>query len=165
MRMHRAPLGSDLLTLGPLPGSTIWIGLGELVFLEEVHHCVWGFKKPWPIPNSLSVSDLGFQMWTLSPLGFQLNHHLDRLPHFPIMMVMASYPSGTGSPNKIFLLEVALAIVFYHSDIKITNIFTIVSCPLCSFSHWPYTVSRAVFLNLRVLTPLEGQNDVLIVVA
>lgn len=58
MRVHHAPLGSDLLTLGPLPGSTIWIGLGGLVFLEEVHHSVWGFENHDP-----SLIHSLFQTW------------------------------------------------------------------------------------------------------
>lgn len=38
--------------------------------------------------------------------------------HFPTVMVMNSFRSGTISPNNPFLLYFALAMVFYHSSGK-----------------------------------------------
>lgn len=34
------------------------------------------------------------------------------------------YPSGTISPDKLFPLQVALTVVFYHSNRKVANLVT-----------------------------------------
>lgn len=101
-------------------GSTVWGGSGGWTLLEEVRYWRWGFRaeRHTTFAIALSASCWLFEMWALNFLLLLLC-----LP--PIAMLSLSLgnsPSETISQNKLFLLQVALVMVFYLTSRKVTNI-------------------------------------------
>lgn len=90
--------------------GTIW---GRLWNLWEVEPCWRKFESVSPHPPSSSFSLLRSYSWDVIAQFLLLS------PFLPAAVL--SYPSGTRSQIKLFLLQVALNIVFLYSYRTVTN--------------------------------------------
>lgn len=98
--------------------------------LEEVHH--WGRALRLYSLASFPVCYLTFVLM-VEDLRSQL---FCSVPQSLLLVTIPSFFDGLTNPNKLFLLQVSLAVVFYHRNRKPTKICTVdSSCK--SPSKWP----------------------------
>ena len=103
-----------LSTYSPFDG-TIWVSLGSAALLGSyiTQDGFWGAKPP-TIPRTLSLLGAWGSSCKFSATQADMTTH----SHFPTVMVMNPFRSGTISTNNPFLLYFALVMVFYHSSGK-----------------------------------------------
>lgn len=100
-------------------GGTVWEELGGLALLEEVCHWKWTSRFKETVLLFHSQHSLSHSLC----LCFMLQHHAC-LPVvvLPAMIVIDSHPLKSKQfSNKLFPLQVPLAIMFYHSNRKGTE--------------------------------------------
>lgn len=89
-------------------------------WLEEVYHQGMAFESLYPHPSSSSASCVWLrcdQPVNQLPVRVTCRHHF---------LATLDSCSGTINPNKLFLAQDTLTRTFYHSNIKITHMATVV---------------------------------------